>query len=632
MFSLVIALASLLLVALLLLASIFYLGESTKNARASGLASTLMNQAHQISGGLHLYYVDHGEYPPDLATMMTQDYLRDIPDPPPGLLAQPLPQLIEAAHAQAPTPPWEMLVPGRPTFLVREAVGEDVCRELNFRYRASDAIYRKVDNKSFAQCFGELGGPFTFIVGTTTGYGDMALAGTVLEYNESHDPKLPVVTPETPGNTLVAEATRGDEITPALAATDLPAATRGTEYYFDFTSLLSGGETLDEDALASTTWSIAAHSSLPAGLSLGLDGVLFGIPDNTEYLQFEVVASHEKFTISQSYTLPVHGMVSTVTQMAVGAGHGCGLRSNGQVACWGKNDAGQLGSGFVGAGTAATLVPELQGVVSVHVDGTTSCALRNDGALFCWGSNATGLIAGAPFTNHPAPVQVAIAGVVDKFEMDAGQACALVADSMKCWGRTGTGGSIRGVETFAHHPVQDFWVGGPIICHKDTGARYAYESTCKSTGTYSPPSSFDQDPSYPFKNIYTGASFSCIITDADTLHCDRNVFGTNASLVEWLIGFSASNVRSVALRTTDFLVVRKDGSAWRYWGEKLSGYYSPQVRSQRLMTGGVVAADVLGADYCLLGADGSVWCEGTPMLKERNGSVAVTGQLGKIVY
>ncbi|HKN65729.1 MAG TPA: hypothetical protein VJW73_05595, partial [Gemmatimonadaceae bacterium] len=46
---------------------------------------------------------------------------------------------------------------------------------------------------------------------------------------------------------------------------------------------------------------------------------------------------------------------STYKTLAVGAEHVCGITTGGQVACWGKNDRGQLGGGTT-ASTSSTPV------------------------------------------------------------------------------------------------------------------------------------------------------------------------------------------------------------------------------------------------------------------------------------
>lgn len=96
------------------------------------------------------------------------------------------------------------------------------------------------------------------------------------------------------------------------------------------------------------------------------------------------------------------------TFIALGAGgdHSCGIRGNGSVACWGRNDQGQASapSGTftaLAAGTAHT------------------CGLRSDGGVQCWGAGYTGW--------QPSGTYVALSA-------SGNYTCALQPDGgLKCW-------------------------------------------------------------------------------------------------------------------------------------------------------------------------------------------------------
>ena len=69
----------------------------------------------------------------------------------------------------------------------------------------------------------------------------------------------------------------------------------------------------------------------------------------------------------------------------VSAGHSftCGIRSNGAVKCWGKNDVGQ---------SSAPPFPKYAfQQVSASVGGDHACGVLSDnGAIRCWGNNGRG--------------------------------------------------------------------------------------------------------------------------------------------------------------------------------------------------------------------------------------------------
>jgi alpha-tubulin suppressor-like RCC1 family protein len=74
-----------------------------------------------------------------------------------------------------------------------------------------------------------------------------------------------------------------------------------------------------------------------------------------------------------------------------GAGESfCALLAGGTVACWGRNDRGQLGydsgAGFPQASAQARLVPGVVGATHVSVGSANACARLGDGGVVCWGA------------------------------------------------------------------------------------------------------------------------------------------------------------------------------------------------------------------------------------------------------
>ncbi|RYF28344.1 MAG: hypothetical protein EOO17_04980 [Chloroflexi bacterium] len=97
----------------------------------------------------------------------------------------------------------------------------------------------------------------------------------------------------------------------------------------------------------------------------------------------------------------------TVTKVSMGGQHACALVSEGDLYCWGLNDAGQLGNGTLTTSHIPTLVQktgQLAGKAITHVSTNvrTTCVLA-DSKPFCWGSNTSGQLGDASTTGKTRP-------------------------------------------------------------------------------------------------------------------------------------------------------------------------------------------------------------------------------------
>ncbi len=163
-------------------------------------------------------------------------------------------------------------------------------------------------------------------------------------------------------------------------------------------------------------------------------------------------------TTSTTTTTVVPGPVGPRTRIATGAFHTCAITAAGGVVCWGLNNGGQLGIGFVG-GSSPTPVPVVglsSGIVSVVASWASTCALTSVGAVTCWGNNNRGQLGDGSTTTSATPVDVeglgagvtslaAGTGAVG----DEGHFCAVTAATrVVCWGSNQYGQLGNGESAF----------------------------------------------------------------------------------------------------------------------------------------------------------------------------------------
>lgn len=134
---------------------------------------------------------------------------------------------------------------------------------------------------------------------------------------------------------------------------------------------------------------------------------------------------------------------SYIEQLALGNEHTC-LLVDGQVWCWGKNRAGELGDGTQVSRARPTRVKGLSTAVAIAsgpafdigchaARGSHTCALINDGTVRCWGSN----VAGEVSWFVPSLEPIAIPGLVGVSKLGVGgyANCAIHHDgTASCWG------------------------------------------------------------------------------------------------------------------------------------------------------------------------------------------------------
>lgn len=141
------------------------------------------------------------------------------------------------------------------------------------------------------------------------------------------------------------------------------------------------------------------------------------------------------------------GLGQGVLRTWAGTGHACALRSGGGLKCWGENTQGVLGDGTtIHRYTPVDVVGMNRGVRDASLGARHSCAIDMAGALWCWGYNFNGQLGDGSQTARPVPVPAA--GIASgAIAVAAGHAhtCALLANGeVRCWGSNHAGQSGPG--------------------------------------------------------------------------------------------------------------------------------------------------------------------------------------------
>jgi len=166
----------------------------------------------------------------------------------------------------------------------------------------------------------------------------------------------------------------------SLLTADIPDATLGVEYSFDFSSLLATDPV--DYSLANLFW---AGVSLPSWL--GMDsgtGVASGTPESSGESSFTIVANHvDEGSRQQIYTIVVNGVEIQATRISSSATGTCVITVAGAAMCWGSNSTWQLGDGTTTDRLSPVQVLGLDsGVTDISISTNHACAVQN-GAAKC---------------------------------------------------------------------------------------------------------------------------------------------------------------------------------------------------------------------------------------------------------
>jgi alpha-tubulin suppressor-like RCC1 family protein len=123
---------------------------------------------------------------------------------------------------------------------------------------------------------------------------------------------------------------------------------------------------------------------------------------------------------------------------AAGDSHTCATRSDGTLWCWGYNGTGQLGLGSTAHQDHPQQVttPTATGWAAVTAGTEHTCATRGDTTVWCWGRSDAGQLGSGTKTDQDLPQQVTTPAATGWTTVTAGgeTTCATRIHKLWCWG------------------------------------------------------------------------------------------------------------------------------------------------------------------------------------------------------
>jgi len=144
-----------------------------------------------------------------------------------------------------------------------------------------------------------------------------------------------------------------------------------------------------------------------------------------------------------------------VISTCAGVDHSCAVlagNGNSNLRCWGDNADGQLGDGTTEDRGSPVSVEGLY--TSVCGGGAFTCGLTTRGDVRCWGLNDEGQLGIGSSQSQPSPAEVTLTAEAQQLTCGLAHACALlVTGEIACWGRNADGQLGDGTSVRREAPV-----------------------------------------------------------------------------------------------------------------------------------------------------------------------------------
>jgi len=133
--------------------------------------------------------------------------------------------------------------------------------------------------------------------------------------------------------------------------------------------------------------------------------------------------------------VPIEPLEMTFNAVSAGGFHSCGLLTNAEVWCWGRNTNGELGVGNTTQSPVPLRVENITNTIAISTGGSHTCAVSSGGAVKCWGSNAEGQLANAAILSSSTPIAVSGISEISMLSTGTAHTCALNNNgNVWCWG------------------------------------------------------------------------------------------------------------------------------------------------------------------------------------------------------
>jgi len=324
-----------------------------------------------------------------------------------------------------------------------------------------------------------------------------------------------------------------------------------------------------------------------------------------------------------------------------GDDHNCGIKTDGTLYCWGRNNNGQLGDNT----SIDSYVPvqensESTNWVYVSAGGYDTCGVRADGTLYCWGGNNYGQLGNGTTNNSNIPVQENSASTIWK-SVSSGiyHTCGVKTDgTLYCWGYNYYGQLGDGTSNNSNIPVQEYsqsisWVSVSSGIYHTCGVKTDGTLYCWGYNNYGqlgdgtnnnsniPVQEYSQSTSWI--SVSVGQSHTCGVRTNGTLWCwgdnhygqlgDGTTNNSNIPVQEYSqstswVSVSSGESFTCGVKTNDTLYC---------WGRNNNGQLGDGTNSDRNIPVQEYSQSIswesvsAGEEHtCSLKTDGSLYCWG----------------------